>query len=761
MNKGALKSLALLGILSLILASLAFPQRASATYTAEYSLATGARPVGVYSAKSNVYFAEQYINGSSRIGILNPVTSEITEIKLRDQTGPYGIWVDFDENFIWFTEYRDSKVGRLKKIGTDWELLEFQLPAGSAPAKIVADDENNAYFTQQYGNKIGWLKFDGSQWVLREYSLPTPNSAPLGIAKYRDYIWFTEYMNDRIGRLNLGTGIIEEYDASAGRPYDITVDEDGYVWFTAESNYIGGLAPWSNIMTFYAIPTGNCKPRGIAYDPNAREIWFAEFDAAQIGRFVPARNVFYEYPTPTRSSQPWYLAVRSTSERERDVYFGEFAIGKLGRLSQGPGRGPTVTTTVPALSTASTSETTTSFITSSPQSNTTKIYLKADTNITYGSFASTASTTSSTITDTVSISMTTTTGVMPTTTTVWVVTPAPITTTYTTYVATVQLTASTTSTSISTSYVATTSMTLTYTYLATSYAATSTTTMLFTRTTRAMQTIAADTFTSTSTEWVMETRTESLTATTTQTQFIATATSTATAIATATTTLAPGPPRPQLPTGPPRCLIATAAYGSELDPRIQFLRGFRDGVVMGTFAGGRFMEAFNAWYYSFSPAVAEALYGDEGLRAIARAALAPLIASLEASSAAHSLAAPLGPEAAVAIAGLIASSLIGAAYLGPPLAIAALKWPGRRAWGRAALSAAIALSASAALMALAEASASGPLMAASASAFVASAIAASGLGIALAAMRIAQMARGARPAARAKRGDLGPLSPGR
>ena len=760
MNKGAIKSLALLGILSLILASLAFPQRASATYTAEYSLATGARPVGIALNKTHVFFAEQYINGSSRIGILKPGTSEITEIKLRDPTGPYGIWVNGSGKLIWFTEYQDSKVGRLRRNGANWELLEFQLPAGSAPARIVADNDTSAYFTQQYGNKIGWLTLNGSQWVLREYSLPTPNSAPLGIAKYRDYIWFTEYMNDRIGRLKLETGIIDEYDASAGRPYDITVDEDGYVWFTAESNYIGGLAPWSNIMTFYAIPTGNCKPRGIAYDPNAREIWFAEFDAAQIGRFVPARNVFYEYPTPTRSSQPWYLAVNSTSERERDVYFGEFAIGKLGRLSQGPGKGPTVTTTVPALSTASTSETTTSFTTSSQSppiigAPTTSIGAPN------GSFASTASTTSSTITDTVSISMTTTTGVMPTTTTVWVVTPATITTTYTTYVATVQLTASTTSTSISTSYVATTSMTLTYTYLATSYAATSTTTMLFTRTTRAMQTIAADTFTSTSTEWVMETRTESLTATTTQTQFIATATSTATAIATATTTLAPGPPRPQLPTGPPRCLIATAAYGSELDPRIQFLRGFRDGVVMGTFAGGRFMEAFNAWYYSFSPAVAEALYGDEGLRAIARAALAPLIASLEASSAAHSLAAPLGPEAAVAIAGLIASSLIGAAYLGPPLAIAALKWPGRRAWGRAALSAAIALSASAALMALAEASASGPLMAASASAFVASAIAASGLGIALAAMRIAQMARGARPAARAKRGDLGPLSPGR
>lgn len=751
MNRGTLKPIALLAILILILAPLAFPQPASATYTAEYLLATGAKPVGIYVSGGKVFFAEQYGNGSSRIGILNPdpTSREITEIKLRNQTDPYGIWVKGDGTVIWFTEYRDSKVGRLKWTGSVWELLEFQLAAGSAPARIVADGEDSAYFTQQYGNKIGLLKFESGQWVLKEYSLPTPNSAPLGIAKYDKYIWFTEYMNDRIGRLNLDNGIIEEYDASAGRPYDITVDEDGYVWFTAElSNQIGGLAPWNNIMTFYAIPTGNCWPRGIAYDPNAKEVWFAEFNAAKIGRFVPARNVFYEYQTPTQNSQPWYLAVSSTDANTRNVYFGEWAAGRIGRLEQGPGKGPTVTTTVPALSTASTSETTTNFIVS-PQVPPLTNYFASAISPTYGSHVSTASTTSSTITDTVSISLTTTTGIMPTTTTVWVVTPATITTTYTTYLATVPLTASTTSTSISTSYVATSSMTLTYSSLTTSYVATSTTTMLFTRTTRAIQTIAAETFTSTSTEWAQETFSTSLTATTTQTQFVATATSTLTATATVTTTLAPGPPTPQLPTSMPRCLIATAAYGSELDPRIQFLRGFRDGIVMGTFAGGHFMGAFNAWYYSFSPAVAEALYGDEGLRAIARAALSPLIASLEASSLAYAAAeAQLGREASVAFAGLIASALIGAVYLGPPLALMAMKWPRRRAWKRAAISAAIALSASAALMALAEASGSGALMALSASAFVLFAIAASGLGIAIAAMRMAGMARGAAPGMR-------------
>jgi len=161
---------------------------------------------------------------------------------------------------------------------------------------------------------------------------------------------------------------------------------------------------------------------------------------------------------------------------------------------------------------------------------------------------------------------------------------------------------------------------------------------------------------------------------------------------------------------------------------------------METFAGGRFMEAFNGWYYSFSPAVAKALYADEGLRAIARAALMPLIASLEASSAAYPAVAAWSRELAVALVGLIASSLIGAIYLGPALSLMALKRPGR-AWRRAALMALLALISSAGLMALAELPGLQGLMAASASAFVVSAISASAFGVAIAATGLAGMAK--------------------
>jgi len=53
------------------------------------------------------------------------------------------------------------------------------------------------------------------------------------------------------------------------------------------------------------------------------------------------------------------------------------------------------------------------------------------------------------------------------------------------------------------------------------------------------------------------------------------------------------------------CLIATAAFGSEMSPQVQQLREVRDNVVMQTASGHAFMTTFNQVYYSFSPYVAD------------------------------------------------------------------------------------------------------------------------------------------------------------
>ena len=118
---------------------------------------------------------------------------------------------------------------------------------------------------------------------------------------------------------------------------------------------------------------------------------------------------------------------------------------------------------------------------------------------------------------------------------------------------------------------------------------------------------------------------------------------------------------------PPRgCLIATATYGSELSPEVQFLRGFRDNFVLNTYAGQNFMTIFNAWYYSFSPEVASVISANNALRNIMKIFLYPLIGILHLASTIY-YTFSFYSELAVVLSGLVASSLIGIIYTSPLL----------------------------------------------------------------------------------------------
>ena len=76
------------------------------------------------------------------------------------------------------------------------------------------------------------------------------------------------------------------------------------------------------------------------------------------------------------------------------------------------------------------------------------------------------------------------------------------------------------------------------------------------------------------------------------------------------------------------CLIATAAYGSELAPQVQQLRELRDNSLLHTESGKSFMSSFNDFYYSFSPQIAD--YERENLvfKEAVKITLTPMISSL-------------------------------------------------------------------------------------------------------------------------------------
>jgi len=76
------------------------------------------------------------------------------------------------------------------------------------------------------------------------------------------------------------------------------------------------------------------------------------------------------------------------------------------------------------------------------------------------------------------------------------------------------------------------------------------------------------------------------------------------------------------------CLIATAAYGSELAPQVQQLRELRDNSLLHTESGTAFMESFNKIYYSFSPIIADYERENPVFKEAVKLTLTPMLSSL-------------------------------------------------------------------------------------------------------------------------------------
>jgi len=76
------------------------------------------------------------------------------------------------------------------------------------------------------------------------------------------------------------------------------------------------------------------------------------------------------------------------------------------------------------------------------------------------------------------------------------------------------------------------------------------------------------------------------------------------------------------------CLIATAAYGSEMAPQVQQLREIRDKKFLNTELGTVFMNGFNEFYYSFSPTIADYERENPLFREAVKLTITPMISSL-------------------------------------------------------------------------------------------------------------------------------------
>ena len=109
------------------------------------------------------------------------------------------------------------------------------------------------------------------------------------------------------------------------------------------------------------------------------------------------------------------------------------------------------------------------------------------------------------------------------------------------------------------------------------------------------------------------------------------------------------------------CLIATAAYGTELAPQVQALREIRDGAVLSTGIGSAFVASFNTAYYVVSPQIADLEREHPAVRDAVRLAVAPVLYAAQAALPASAGQSDDGATAAAALYAAAASVLLLAA----------------------------------------------------------------------------------------------------
>jgi hypothetical protein len=96
------------------------------------------------------------------------------------------------------------------------------------------------------------------------------------------------------------------------------------------------------------------------------------------------------------------------------------------------------------------------------------------------------------------------------------------------------------------------------------------------------------------------------------------------------------------------CFIATAAYGSLMEPHVKILRDFRDKILLNNALGKGFVQA----YYRYSPPIADFISKHDNLRAVVRLSLLPLVGI-------SWVALKIGPVLTLAVMLFIISCFIG------------------------------------------------------------------------------------------------------
>ena len=233
---------------------------------------------------------------------------------------------------IWIPDFgRANRIARLDP-GTG-EVQEFVVPnqgtAGVHSAWPAPD--GTVWLTEQASNKLG--KWDPTSGKITEYQdayQPGKEGLEAGGSKHtvrmdsKGNVWAS---GSPLTRLDPKTGKFTRF-AEVPSAYDVNLDKEGNVWFTAYGDSkIGKADAKTGKLTIWNLPDKNAHPRRIVVDPDGIA-WVGEFISGKIARFDPKTETFKEYQLPGPSPTPYSLGL----DAKNNIWYSSHDLDVIGKL---------------------------------------------------------------------------------------------------------------------------------------------------------------------------------------------------------------------------------------------------------------------------------------------------------------------------------------------------------------------------------------------------------------------------------------------
>jgi virginiamycin B lyase len=198
---------------------------------------------------------------------------------------------------VYYTGQRNGTLGILDP--ATGLVVEVKLGARSAPHGVIVGPDGAPWITDSGLNAI--VRVDPVTRAVKAWPLPADAAgANLNTATFdrRGRIWFTG-QSGWYGRLDPATGDMKAWRAPRGYgPYGIATTPGGDVWYASlAGNHIARIDVESGVATPVDPPTPGQGARRVWSDSKGR-LWVSYWNTGQVGMYDPAAKAWREWKLP-------------------------------------------------------------------------------------------------------------------------------------------------------------------------------------------------------------------------------------------------------------------------------------------------------------------------------------------------------------------------------------------------------------------------------------------------------------------------------